>query len=145
MSRPLLAVLFVIVTTFQIVLWMAAESRNVPAIQMVQRLGTTQGKVTSGAGELLDGRTRYVVRFEYEVNQQRLEGEEHLSLRQKTLPQPKDQVTVFYDTQTPKYSSLTDPRLAVNRIATMKILILGFGAFTYAFILVVWKSSGKSP
>lgn len=145
MSRPLLVILFVIVTTFQIVLWMAAESRNVPAIQMVQRLGKTQGKVKSGAGELLDGRTRYVVRFEYEVNQEKLEGEEHLSLRQKKLPQPNDSVDVFYDTQTPKYSSLTDPRLAVNRIATMKILILGFGAFTYAFIFVVWKSSGKSP
>lgn len=146
MNRPALVLLCLAVAALQMALWWAAESRDVPARQMASRLGQAQGQVTAGAGELLDGRSRYVVRFRYEAEGQSLEGVEYLSLRQKQLPQAGQAVTVYFDRQTPDFSSLSDPRLTLHRIATMKVLIVGFGIFTYAFIGAIWKaSSGSNP
>ena len=112
---------------------------------MLQHGGRAPGKIVKASPELLDGRSRYLIVYEYQVAGREYQGEETMSLRQTGLPQAGQAAEVFYDAAHPDFSTLLDPRLTVHRLATMKLVILGFGAFTYAFVWVIWKSSTNPP
>lgn len=143
MSRTFLIALCLVVAVLQVSIWRAVELRNTPAQQLAQRSAQVAGKVTAASPQLLDGRSRYVVEYGYQVSNKGYKGDEYLSLRQPDLPKVGQSLTVYYDSQQPDFSSLTDPRLTVHRLATMKLMILGFGAFTYAFVFVVWSNSKR--
>lgn len=131
------------------VTWQAAEVRSQAARQLAGVAQEAQGKVILGEGQLVDGKSRYVVRYEFSTPRGLATGEEYFSMRQAEVPRAGDPIAVFYNPQDPSQSTLTDPRLLMNRTATLKMLVLGFGAFTYAFIYVIWRgqreSEGNNP
>ncbi|MFN8606413.1 MAG: DUF3592 domain-containing protein [Vulcanimicrobiota bacterium] len=146
MPKPLLALLCVIVAVIQILIFQAAQMRDNLAQHMQQVAQSCQGKVIKGEGELVDGKSRYVVGYQFEISGKPYSSEEYFSMRQEEVPQKGQTITVFYDPADPQVSTLTDPKVVVNRVATLKMLTLGFGAFTYAFIYVIWRnSSGNNP
>lgn len=146
MSKPLLILLCVVVAVLQFAIFKAAQVRDNLAQHMQQVAQSCQGKVVKGEGEIIDGKSRYVVGYEFQVASKSFHGEEYFSMRQETVPQKGEAITVFYEPEEPSHSSLTDPKVVVNRIATLKLLTLGFGAFTYSFIYVIWRnSSGNKP
>ena len=146
MSKPLLALLCVVVAVLQIAIFNAAQVRSNLALHMQQVAQSCQGKVVKGEGEIIEGKSRYVVGYEFSLSGKSFTGEEYFSMRQEEVPQKGQTITVFYDPGDPVQSTLTDPRVVVNRVATLKLLTLGFGAFTYSFIYVIWRnSSGNKP
>ena len=151
MSKSALVLLCLAVAVLQTFIWRAAEVRDSMAQHMAQVAQSCQGKVTLAEGKLLEGKSRYVVGYEFAAATGNFAGEEYFSLRQSQaeLPHKGETITVFYDPADPKWNTLTDPRLIVDRVANFKLLTLAFGAFTYAFIYVIWrgdtKSSGNKP
>lgn len=146
MSRAVLLILVVAVAVVQVLLWRATDTRSQPAIRFAQVARKTTAEVTRAQGELRDGKSRFVVRFRFTAEGKQVEGEEFLSMRQNVLPQAGEKMDAYYDPQDPSWNTLTDPNLTVNRLATFRLLTLGFGAFTYSFIWVIWKnSSGNKP
>ena len=144
MPRSLLVVLCLAVTLLQFAIWKAAEGRSKAAQQLARVARSIQGVVSLGEGQIVEGKSRYVVRYQFETPKGKFEGEEYLSMRQEVVPEKGEDITVFYDPSDPQWNTLTDPRVIVNRAATLKLLTLGFGAFTYAFIYVIWKNQSKS-
>jgi len=143
MPKPLLGLLCVVVALLQIFIWRAAEVRNEAAQRLARVAQPVEGKVTVGEGQIVDGKSRYVVRYQFETPTGLREGEEYLSMRQSLVPQKGEKISVFYDPSDPEWNTITDPRVVVNRVATLKLLTLGFGAFTYAFIYVIWKNQSR--
>ncbi|MBS2035816.1 DUF3592 domain-containing protein [bacterium] len=144
MPKPLLALLCVIVALIQIGIFQAAQVRDNLAQHMQQVARPCQGKVIKGEGQLVDGKSRYVVGYEFQISGKSYSSEEYFSMRQDDVPQKGQEITVFYDPADPNLSTLTDPKVVVNRVATLKLLTLGFGAFTYAFIYVIWRNSSAN-
>jgi hypothetical protein len=144
MPKPLLALLCVVVAAIQFGIFHAAQVRDQLAQHMQQVARSCQGKVIKGEGEIVEGKSRYVVGYQFEVSGKPYSSEEYFSMRQEEVPQKGENITVFYDPGDPQQSTLTDPKVVVNRIATLKLLTLGFGAFTYAFIYVVWRNSSAN-
>lgn len=144
MPKSLLILLCLCVAALQSVIWHAAEVRNAAAQQLAGVARSVQGKVTLGEGKLVDGKSRYVVRYEFPLAGGQGTGEEYLSMRQAVVPKAGEEITVFYNPSDPTQNTLTDPRVLMNRTATLKMLVLGFGAFTYAFIYVIWKGQSQT-
>jgi hypothetical protein len=141
MYRILIAGLCVLVAAIQIGIWVAAERRNDFA-QRLARIGKqAPGQVTKADAQIINGRSNYVVNYTFQADGRELDGEELLSLRQPDRPKAGANVTVYYDPQDVELNTISDPRIAINRLATMKMMTLGFGAFTYAFLWVIWKSN----
>lgn len=146
MSKPLLALLCVVVAALQIAIFNAAQVRSNLALHMQQVAQSCQGKVMKGEGQIIEGKSRYVVGYEFDLSGKSFTGEEYFSMRQEEVPQKGQAIKVFYDPGDPTQNTLTDPRVVVNRVATLKLLTLGFGAFTYSFIYVIWRNSaGNKP
>ena len=141
MSKPLLALLCVAVAVIQIAVFRASQVRSDLAQHMMDVAKPCQGKVTKGEGEIIEGKSRYVVDYQFAVAGADYTGAEYFSMRQDEVPQKGETITIFYDPADPTLSTLTDPKLMVNRVATLKLLTLGFGAFTYSFIYVIWRNS----
>lgn len=144
MPKPFLALLCVIVALIQIGIFRAAQMRDQLAQHMQQVALSCQGKVIKGQGEIVEGKSRYVVGYQFDVSGKAYSSEEYFSMRQEEVPQKGESITVFYDPSDPQQSTLTDPKVVVNRVATLKLLTLGFGAFTYAFIYVIWRNSSAN-
>jgi len=144
MPKPLLALLCVVVAVIQVAIFRASQVRSVLAQHMMDVAKSCQGKVTKGEGEIVEGKSRYVVDYAFAVGGGNFSGEEYFSMRQDEVPQKGEAITVFYDPADPTQSTLTDPKVVVNRVATLKLLTLGFGAFTYSFIYVIWRNSAAN-
>lgn len=141
MYRLLIAGLCILVAAIQIGIWVAAERRNDFA-QRLARVGKqAPGQVTKADSQIINGRSSYVVNYSFTADGRKLAGEELLSLRQPDRPKAGANVTVFYDPQDVELNTISDPRIAINRLATMKMMTIGFGVFTYAFLWVIWKSN----
>jgi hypothetical protein len=146
MPKSLLVLLCVAVAAIQIAIFHAAQVRSNLAQHMQDVAQPCQGKVVKGEGEIIEGKSRYVVGYEFSVAGKSFQSEEYFSMRQEQVPQKGEAITVFFDPADPAQSTLTDPKVVVNRVATLKLLTLGFGAFTYSFIFVIWRnSSGNKP
>lgn len=146
MPKSLLVLLCVAVAAIQIALFHASQVRSNLAQHMQRVAQPCQGKVVKGEGEIIEGKSRYVVGYEFSVDGKSFQSEEYFSMRQEKVPQKGEAITVFFDPADPAQSTLTDPKVVVNRVATFKLLTLGFGAFTYSFIFVIWRnSSGNKP
>jgi len=139
-SRLSLILLFGAVTAIQVAIFYAAEGRNQAAQRLARVAVRVQGSVTSAEGKIVEGKSRYAVSYRFETPKGASQGEEYFSMRQAQVPQKGESIAVFYDPQQPEVSTLTDPKVVVSRAATLKLLTLGFGAFTYAFIYVIWKN-----
>ena len=144
MPKSLLALLCVVVAVIQIAIFRAAQVRSDMALHMQQVAKSCQGRVIKGEGEMIEGKSRYVVGYEFETSGAKHQSEEYFSMRQAEVPQKGQDITVFYDPGDPDQSTLTDPKVVVNRVATFQLLTLGFGAFTYAFIYVIWRNSSAN-
>jgi hypothetical protein len=143
MPKSLFALLCGAVALLQLAIWKAAEARDQDARRLAEVATSVQGKVTLGEGQIIEGKSRYVVRYQFETAGGVRDGEEYFSMRQSLVPQKGEAITIFYDPSDPEWNTLTDPRVVVHRVATLKLLTLGFGAFTYAFIYVIWKNQKK--
>jgi hypothetical protein len=142
MSKLPTVLLCLVVTVLQLILWNATERRS----QVARRLaggGQASGVVTRAAGEIVSGRSQFVVRYEFAAPTGKVQGEEFLSMRQAQQLKSGDKVNVYYDAAEPELNTLSNPREVLQRMATMKLLTLGFGAFTYAFVYVIWRSSRR--
>ena len=144
MPKPLLALLCVAVAAIQIAIFHAAQVRSDLAMHMQQVAQSCQGKVVKGEGEIIEGKSRYVVGYDFSVADKNYHSEEYFSMRQEQVPQKGEAITVFFDPADPAQSTLTDPKVIVNRVATLKLLTLAFGAFTYSFIFVIWRNSSNN-
>ncbi|MBX3168427.1 MAG: DUF3592 domain-containing protein [Candidatus Eremiobacteraeota bacterium] len=144
MPKSLLALLCVAVAAIQIAIFHAAQKSDQLAQHMQQVAQPCQGKVMKGEGEIIEGKSRYVVGYEFTVAGKSFHSEEYFSMRQQQVPQKGEAITVFFDPADPNNSTLTDPKVVVHRVATLKLLTLGFGAFTYSFIYVIWRNSSGS-
>lgn len=144
MPKPLLALLCVAVAVIQFAIFRASQVRSNLAQHMMDVARSCQGKVTKGEGEIIEGKSRYVVDYHFAVAGADYTGKEYFSMRQDEVPQKGEAITVFYDPADPSQSTLTDPKVVVNRVATLKLLTLGFGAFTYSFIYVIWRNSAAN-
>ncbi len=144
MSKSLLALLCLAVAAIQIAIFQAAQVRSNLALHMQQVARSCQGKVVKGEGEIIEGKSRYVVGYEFNVAEKSFHSEEYFSMRQEQVPQKGEAITVFFDPADPTQSTLTDPKVIVNRVATLKLLTLAFGAFTYSFIYVIWRNSSNN-
>jgi hypothetical protein len=133
----------VMVTAVQVAIWSAVQLRGEAASQLAQVAQKGEAEVLSAEGKVLEGKSRYVVRYRFDSGGKAVEGEEHFSMRQPKLPQQGQKITVFFDPKQPDWNTLTDPRLAASRMATAKLWTLGFSAFTYAFLYVIWKGRPK--
>jgi len=141
MPKSLLALLCVVVAVIQFAIFQAAQVRSNLAQHMQEVAQPCQGKVVKGEGEIIEGKSRYVVGYEFTVAGKSFQNEEYFSMRQEQVPQKGQTITVFFDPADPAQSTLTDPKVVVNRVATFKLLTLGFAAFTYSFIYVIWRNS----
>lgn len=139
MPRPLMVILLVLVAAVQVGIWSAVQMRSEAALQLAKVAKQSQAQVVSAQGQVIEGKSRYVVRYRFDTGGKAVEGEEHFSMRQTELPQMGQTMTVFFDPNQPDWNTLTDPSLAARRMATAKIWTLGFSAFTYAFLYVIWK------
>lgn len=144
MPKPLLALLCVAVAFIQIAIFRASQVRSVLAQHMMEVARSCQGQVTKGEGEIVEGKSRYVVDYQFAIAGADYTGKEYFSMRQDKVPQKGEPITVFYDPADPVQSTLTDPKVVVNRVATLKLLTLGFGVFTYSFIFVIWRNSSAN-
>lgn len=144
MPKSLLALLCVAVAAIQFAIFHAAQVRSNLAQHMQQVAQPCQGKVVKGEGEIIEGKSRYVVGYEFQVAGKSYQSEEYFSMRQEQVPQKGEAITVFFDPSDPAQNTLTDPKIVVNRVATLKLLTLGFGAFTYSFIYVIWRNSSNN-
>lgn len=140
MYRLLLIMVAVLVAVIQIAVWTAAERRSDFAARLAQRGRTTTATVTAADGKIVDGRSQYVVDYEFQLDSRTLSGEESLSLRQPDLPKKGSSIQVYYDPEHPEMSTIQNPEISMQRLATMKLLTLGFGVFTYAFLWITWVS-----
>lgn len=141
MPKSLVVLLCITIAAIQIAIFHAAQVRSDLAEHMQQVAQPCQGKVVKGEGQIIEGKSRYVVGYEFAVAGKSFQSHEYFSMRQEKVPQKGEAITVFFDPSDPEQSTLTDPKVVVNRVATLKLLTLGFGVFTYSFIYVIWRNS----
>lgn len=127
----------------QLFLWNIATRQEGAARRLLDTGGQAQAQVSGAEGRIIQGKSQYVVSYHFQAEGRPYQVDERLSLRQPDLPQAGQTVPVFYDRTDPSFSSLTDPRLTVHRIATLKMLTIGFGVFSYVFIWLAWRSRAQ--